>query len=214
VERTSLLQYSAQYYVYIASVRTAGSSDSEARTHTGRQWAGLAERPVAGLCRRAMRGGVRSRRRAAVPAGCGRCRVRRFGEEQALNTWCVQYGEDEAESGMLYPASAPLSLCALFFLELLSVILSHPQQAEPSFCSWSPTSPYLPFRRMAQPSTVLELRRAWPCLIVGGIGCTVAAPAPGGAKLSELQKRRCMTSPSNERLVQSRSAYRLSARRQ
>jgi hypothetical protein len=29
---------------------------------------------------------------------------------------------------MLYPGSGPLSLCALFFLELLSVILPHPQR--------------------------------------------------------------------------------------
>jgi hypothetical protein len=76
--------------------------------------------------------------------------------------------------GMLYPGSGPLSLYALFFLELLFVILPHPQRAEPSFCSWSPTSPYLHFCRMTQPSIGLELRRAWPCLIVGGIGCADA----------------------------------------
>jgi hypothetical protein len=113
-----------------------------------------------------------------------------LGEEQALNTWRVWRGGSRdrgrlGEADMLYPGSGPLSLCALFFLELLSVILPHPPQAEPSFCSWSPTIPDLPFRRMAQPSTLLELRRAWPCLIVGGIGCTVAVPAPGSAKLSE-----------------------------
>jgi hypothetical protein len=35
---------------------------------------------------------------------------------------------------MLYPGSGPLFLCALFFFELLSVMLPHSQQAEPGFC--------------------------------------------------------------------------------
>jgi hypothetical protein len=86
---------------------------------------------------------------------------------------------------MLYPGSGP-PLCALFFLELLSVILPRPQQAEPAFYSWSSISPYLPFCRMTQRSIGLKLRRAWRCLIVGVIGCTVAVLAPGSAKLSEL----------------------------